>query len=102
MKQRSMFHAVALMLLVACPLTAKAGSIASSDAWETVRSQAAPDLQRAHYYGYYRPYWGYYRPHYYGGYYRPYYGYYNYPYYGYGHSYYGRQYYYGPRYYHYW
>ena len=75
MKQRWMLYAVALMSLVAGPLTAQAGSITSSSVWESVRSQAKPDIQPA--WGYYRPYGGYYRPYYYGGYYRPhYYGYY--------------------------
>ncbi len=51
-------------------------------------------VQKAQYYGYYRPYYGYYRPYYYGPYYRPYYyGYYPYgyyrPYYGYYRPYWG-------------
>jgi hypothetical protein len=70
MKQRWMLLTVALMSLVAGSLTAEAGNITSSSVWESVRSQAKPDIQPA--WGYYGSYGGYYRPYYYGGYYRPY------------------------------
>jgi hypothetical protein len=88
-----MLHAVALMSLIVCPLTAQAGSIASSSLWNGGQAQAASDIHPAHYRGYRGYYGGYYRPYYRGYYSRPYYrGYYGYPYYG-------RNYYYGRRYY---